>query len=72
MNKYKKYIVGRLETIEKDCAEQGITASEWIERHAAEYCRKHWDNNAESNASAKTNRGNNSRWARRLERVNDN
>jgi len=72
VNKYKKYIFGQLETIERNCVEQGITASEWIEKHAAEYCRKHWHDNVQSNASAKANRGNQSRRARWLEWVNDN
>lgn len=47
MNRYKKYIFQELKTIEKDCREQGITATEWIERHAAEYCRKYWNFNEE-------------------------
>jgi len=72
MDRYKEYIFEELKTIEKDCREQGITASEWIERHAAEYCRKHWSDGAQSNTSVKTNYGNRSRRARWLEWVNDN
>jgi len=54
VNKYKKYIFGQLGRIERDCVERGITANEWIEKHAAEYCRKHWDDNVQSNASCKS------------------
>lgn len=47
MNQYKQYILNELETIEKECREQGVSASKWIERHAEEYCKKYWNADTE-------------------------
>ena len=37
----REYILGEFRTIERECYEKGITASEWVERYAEEYHRKY-------------------------------
>lgn len=41
MTKIQRYILNELKTIEEECMEKGITASEWVERYAEEYRRRY-------------------------------
>lgn len=43
MGKISEYILRELKIIERECLEKGISASEWIEKYADEYNRKHRD-----------------------------
>lgn len=71
MTAAQRYIFDEAETIEKECLEKGISVSEWIERYAENYHRKHWDFTRQRISLVKKNHKNNSRWAAWLERVNN-
>jgi len=43
MSAARSYILKELETIEKECLEKGISASEWIEKNAEDFHRRYWD-----------------------------
>ena len=73
MNKTSSYIVGELKTIEKECREKGISATEWVEKYAGDYRNKFWKNegNIQTHDTVKKNYRKQSRWANWLDRVND-
>lgn len=41
MGRVREYILNELRVIERECLEKGISASEWVERYAAEYRRRY-------------------------------
>ncbi len=43
MTGFEMYIHSQLAVIEKECMAKGLSASEWIERHADEYWKIHGD-----------------------------
>lgn len=40
MTRTEKYILEEVKAIEKECLENGISPSEWVEKHARSYHRK--------------------------------
>jgi len=72
MSRTKQYILTELKTIEKECQEKGISASEWVKRYADEYRKRHWADNRMLVYAAKKNIKNQSRWVSWLEWVNHN
>lgn len=40
MTQNQRYILNELKTIQKECMEKGISASQWVEWYAEEYRRK--------------------------------
>ena len=71
MTPAQRYIVNEAKVIEKECLERGITAREWIDRHAEDYRQKFWNDSKQKVDLAKKDHRNKSRWATWLERVNN-
>jgi len=40
MTRTEKYILNEVKVIEKECLENGVSPSEWVEKHARSYRRK--------------------------------
>ena len=43
MSAVRAYILKELEVIEKECMEKGISATEWVEKYAADFHRRYRD-----------------------------
>jgi len=41
MTQNRRFILNELKLIQEECMEKGISASEWVQRHAEEYRRKY-------------------------------